>query len=237
MEQAILNEVISIRNRLGAIIVNAHPSIGKEWKTFRRLVNAHAVLQGIEIDKSTPMTDDKQPTLPGTPERIDNICSTCGNFEACEFEVKKTKGVSDCEDYCLMVPESTQLEDPIKDREITSIQDMPHSDLSEEEKAKLTEIKQDVNQEPVSLASFEVVKTAEVEGEEHTVSMCGHTASHKTLRGAVMFLLQEIGFIYQTPEDMKEAILKFPDCDKRGLIIGILDSDEETKKRSRRKKE
>ncbi len=233
MKETILKEVISIRNRLGTIITEAEPKIGKDWVMFERIVAAHKNLRRIEIDKSTPMGDENQPMLPGTPPRIDNICPTCANFETCEFEIKKQGGVPDCEGYMLKVPEAST-------REITPIQDMPRSELSEEEKAKLTEIKQDVTQDPPeSLASFKVDKVAEKEGEDNTVSMCGQSASHKTLRGAVIYLFQNLGFPCQTPDDLKEALLKFPESDQRSLIISFLEPDmqaEETKRKGRRKK-
>ncbi len=229
MEQVILNEVISIRNRLGTIITEANPKIIKDWVMFERIVAAHKNLRGIEIDKSTPIGDDRQPMLPGTPPRVDNICPSCGNFDTCEFKVKKQGGVPDCEGYMLKVPEAST-------REITPIQDMPRSEVTEQD----SQIKEEVTQEsPISLASFKVDKVAEKEGEDNTVSMCGQSASHKTLRGAVIYLFQNLGFPCQTPEDLKAALLKFPESDQRALIISFLESDmqaEETKRKGRRKK-
>ncbi len=168
MEQAILNEVISIRNRLGTIIKEANPKIGKDWVMFERIVAAHKNLRGIEIDKSVPMGDEKQPMLPGTPPRIDNICPTCANFETCEFGIKNQGGVADCASYQLMVPEELEGEDEgIETHEFTKIQDMPKTEFTPEEQERLAQIKEEMM--PISLASFEVTKTAEIEGEEHTV--------------------------------------------------------------------
>lgn len=239
MEQSILQEVISIRNKLGAIIVAAEPKVGKEWKTFRRLVNAHGILQGIEIDKSAPMADDRQPTLPGMPAIKDNICPTCGSFDTCEFGVRKTSGVADCEGYYLKVPETAEDKKEFEQqvagfKEVTNLQDLPEP-LSPEEMERLSQIKDEVekSEKPaLSLNSFEV-KTAEGPDEEHTVSMCGHTVNHKTLKGAVIYLFQELGYPCQTAKDLKAELLKLPESEKRDLIISFLDPEDEKKRKKK----
>jgi hypothetical protein len=255
-QTSLLQEVVSIRNRLGTIIITLEPRIGKEWKMFNRIVNAHSVLMGIEIDKNTPVRDEKQPLLPGMPKTKDNICPICSLFASCGFEIRKQGGVSDCESYQLKSPESPKNEqgghlegdeqlpsDPgensIKTHEFTTLDKMPHTELSPEEQAKLTQIKNDVENTPVSLATFNVDKTATADDKEHTVSMCGTSASHKTLKGAVIMLFQELGFPCQTPDQLKEALMKFPESDKRDLIISFLEPDaqaEEKKRTTRRKK-
>ena len=240
MDQSILQEVVSIRNRLGALIIAAEPKIGKEWKMFTRMNNAHQSLMGIEIDKNTQMADDKQPELPGMPAKPDNLCKSCSVFATCEFEVKKAQGVSDCESFQLR--DSTGQEsgttEPTEDEGtgVTPIQDMPHTelppDLTQTEKEKLEDLKADYQLE--SLASFEV-HIAETANDEHVVSLCGQTASHKTLKGAVLYLFQKLGYPCQTPEALKEELMKFPESEKRELILSFL-ATESPEKRSRRKK-
>ena len=119
---------------------------------------------------------------------------------------------------------------------VTPIQDMPHTelpaDLTPEEQEKLEDLKADYQIE--SLASFEV-HIAETANDEHVVSLCGQTASHKTLKGAVLYLFQKLGYPCQTPEALKEELMKFPDSEKRELILSFL-ATESPEKRSRRKK-
>lgn len=241
MNQVILQEVVSIRNRLGSLLIAAEPKIGKEWKMFTRMNNAHQALMGIEIDKNTQMADDRQPELPGMPGKPDNLCKSCGVFDDCGFEVKKAQGVSDCEDFQLSdssEPGSGATEPTEGEGTgVTPIQDMPRTelpaDLTKDEQQKLEDIKADYQIE--SLASFEVVP-AENDSEEHIVSLCGHKVGHKTLKGAVLFLFQELGYPCQTPEALKEELMKFPESDKRDLILSFLAPESPEKRAGRKKK-
>ncbi len=142
MKQAILQEVISIRNRLGTIIKDADPQLGKDWVMFERIVAAHKNLRGIEIDKSTPMGDENQPHLPEMPEHKNNICPTCEYFKTCEFEIKKQGGVSDCENYHLK-RDSTGGGDQEGGSSEQEEESGDGEELSPEEKEKLSKIIED----------------------------------------------------------------------------------------------